>query len=214
MKHNAESRKRAALTRLAAELACGTEARWRTALSDSASVASDTEIEEVLLQSHLFVGFPVVLNAFIVWRERSPGRRQPAEEQEVEAREARGAAGELLCARVYGKAYDRLRVNVRELSLDLDRWMIEDGYGKTLSRPGLEIVTRELCIVALLAAAGHTRQLRSHLRGALNVGATVEAVERAVNTGCDVARETRLGKRPDPDAVLVEWRIIRERIGA
>ena len=211
MASSADAQKLTALTRLAAELAVNTEARWRTALSHAAKVATGIEIEEVLLQSHLFVGFPVVLNAFIVWRELSPNpsrRSVAAIDGDLEARRDAGAD---LCARVYGKAYDRLRSNVRDLSPDLDRWMIEDGYGKTLSRSELEPVMRELCIVALLAAAGHSRQLQSHLQGALNVGATADAVERALETGCDVARETRGAEKGDPAEVLEIWRRLRER---
>lgn len=201
-----------ALTLLAAELACGTEERWPTAMRGAAAVASEAEVEEVLLQSHLFVGFPVVLNAFIAWRELSPSQERSSVEIEGGLK-GRRAAGERLCARVYGTAYDRLRANVRELSVDLDRWMIEDGYGKTLSRPQLGPVARELCIVALLAAAGHMRQLRSHLHGALNVGATAEAVERAVKTGSDVALATVGDQRRDPGEAFDVWRGLRKRAG-
>ncbi len=201
-----------ALTSLAAELAGDSESRWRVALKRAAEAAPVVEIEEVLLQSHLFVGFPVVLNAFMTWRQMQP-RVEADPAPNAAGMEARRVAGEQLCARVYGKAYDRLRENVRELSLDLDRWMIEDGYGKTLSRPGLPPDVRELCVVALLAAAGQRRQLRSHLRGALNVGASPESVEAALLVGCQVAREAMGTEAFDATEVLIEWREIRERIG-
>jgi 4-carboxymuconolactone decarboxylase len=54
--------------------------------------------------------------------------------------------------------------------------MIVEGYGKILSRPGLELRLRELCIVAACVATGQDRQLHSHLHGALNAGATGEEV--------------------------------------
>jgi protein required for attachment to host cells len=50
--------------------------------------------------------------------------------------------------------------------------VVVEGYGKTLSREGLNLQHRELLIVAALAALGWTRQLYSHLRGAMNVGAS------------------------------------------
>ena len=62
----------------------------------------------------------------------------------------------------------------------LDSWMVVEGYGKILSRPGLDLVRRELCIVAACAAAKQDRQLQSHLHGALNVGATAEQVAGAL----------------------------------
>src|SRR5947199_4149212 len=66
--------------------------------------------------------------------------------------------------------YSRLRYNIRALHPLLDHWMISEGYGKVLSRPGLDLARRELCIVAACASTGQDRQLHSHLHGALNVG--------------------------------------------
>jgi 4-carboxymuconolactone decarboxylase len=80
--------------------------------------------------------------------------------------------GEATCAVVYGDSYEKLRKNIRELHPALDEWMILDGYGKVLSRPGVDLRTRELCVVAACAVSGQQRQLHSHLRGALNAGAS------------------------------------------
>jgi 4-carboxymuconolactone decarboxylase len=64
--------------------------------------------------------------------------------------------------------------------------MISDGYGKVLSRPGLDLKTRELCIVAACAAAGQQRQLHSHLHGALNSGATPDEVVATLDALSDL----------------------------
>lgn len=172
----------AALVRLSAALGAGDPSSWRQALREAAGVTDRTAIEETLLQAHLFVGFPIVLEAFVFWRDLEGG--EPAGTVSMDL-ERRREAGEGLCRGVYGKAYERLRDNVRALHPDLDRWMVEEGYGRTLSRPGLRAATRELCIVALLAAAGHDRQLRSHLRGALNLGAGPGQVEAALASGLE-----------------------------
>jgi 4-carboxymuconolactone decarboxylase len=58
--------------------------------------------------------------------------------------------------------------------------MVVEGYGKVLARPGLPLVMRELCIVAILAVTGASKQLYSHLRGALNVGALPADVDTAL----------------------------------
>ena len=58
--------------------------------------------------------------------------------------------------------------------------MIVEGYGKALSRPGLDLGRRELCIVAACAASGQDRQLHSHLHGALNAGVEAEVVRDAL----------------------------------
>ncbi|HVB29999.1 MAG TPA: carboxymuconolactone decarboxylase family protein, partial [Gemmatimonadaceae bacterium] len=54
-------------------------------------------------------------------------------------------------------------------------------YGKVLSRPGLDLARREVCIVAACAAAGQDRQLHSHLHGALNAGVAAPAVTAALD---------------------------------
>jgi 4-carboxymuconolactone decarboxylase len=59
----------------------------------------------------------------------------------------------------------------------LDGWMITEGYGRTLARPGLDLTRRELCTVAQTAVLETHRQLHSHLRGALNAGATFGQIE-------------------------------------
>jgi 4-carboxymuconolactone decarboxylase len=49
-----------------------------------------------------------------------------------------------------------------------------------LSRPGLDLPRRELCIVAACAASGQDRQLHSHLHGSLNVGTAPQVVTEAI----------------------------------
>ena len=62
----------------------------------------------------------------------------------------------------------------------LDAWMLTEGYGRTLSRPGLDLLRRELCVIAQTAVLDTPRQLHSHLRGALNAGGSFETVEAAL----------------------------------
>ena len=88
---------------------------------------------------------------------------------------------------MYGGQYRRLRDNVRRLHPDMERWMVEEGYGKVLGRPGLSVQDRELCIVAQLVVLDVPLQLYSHLRGALNVGAGESAVEAALQVGLEYA---------------------------
>lgn len=170
-------------------------------------------VEEALLQSYLFLGFPAALTALGRWRELS-GRPSTAL-PEADGRAATGGAdtleawrrrGETVCRRIYGENYRKLRDNVARLHPDLDRWMVLEGYGKVLARPGLELVRRELCVVALLAATRWRTQLHSHLRGALNAGATASLVEDALDValaGAGPERERsvrQLWKRIKPEA--------------
>lgn len=165
--------------------------------------ASAVAIEEMILQSYLFVGYPRALQAMATWRELS-GR--PAPSAASEDREVWRSRGEQVCAQVYGGLYHRLRHNVARLHPDLERWMLEEGYGKVLGRPGLELVVRELCIVALLAVQRAPAQLHSHLRGAVNAGAAEEDVTEALMVAAGLA--------PQPGAEALRlWTEVRTRRG-
>lgn len=135
-----------------------------------------TWVEELLLQSYLFCGFPRTLNAMREWR-RASGIPAPVDRGGTDADYgAWRAQGEATCAIVYGESYEKLRHNIARLHPELDEWMIVEGYGKILSRPGLDLRHRELCIVAACVASEQDRQLHSHLHGALNAGAPANEV--------------------------------------
>ncbi|MGZ8398647.1 MAG: carboxymuconolactone decarboxylase family protein, partial [Gemmatimonadales bacterium] len=135
-------------------------------------------VEELLLQSVLMVGYPRALIAFTVWRQRS-GVEAPATDPDQDYGRAAEwtRRGEELCAVVYGDNYRKLRESVRSLHPAIDSWMITEGYGRTLGRPGLALKLRELCTVAQTAVLEAPRQLHSHLRGALNAGATFGQID-------------------------------------
>lgn len=166
-----------ALVRLSGAVALRREPALAEALVEAYEHGVAVEVEEALVQSHLFVGFPAALNALARWRELSD--RPPPEALDDDPR-TRAERGEEVCRRVYGHQYGPLRRNISGLHPDLDRWMVEDGYGKVLARPGLSLPDRELCVTALLAVQGAWAQLHSHLRGALRVGASSEAVHAAL----------------------------------
>ena len=172
-----------ALIRLAAMIAAGSEADIRTELTRAFEDAREEWIEEVILQSYLFAGFPRTLNAAREWR-RVSGRPAPVADdgERLDLAEEWQRKGEKTCATVYGPFYERLRHNIRELHPALDAWMIVEGYGKVLSRPGLDLARRELCIVAACAASRQERQLHSHLHGALHSGASESAITDTLTT--------------------------------
>lgn len=161
------------LVRLASTIAAGDEATVRASMTEAATAVRSAWVEELVLQSYLFAGFPRSLNAAREWR-RITGTAPPESDEAEElwrAGDEWAARGEATCRAVYGAAYERLRRNIRTLHPALDAWMITEGYGKVLSRPGLDLARRELCVIAACAAGGHERQLHAHLHGALNVGA-------------------------------------------
>ena len=82
-----------------------------------------------------------------------------------------------MCRDVYGRAYHKLLVNLRALHPALEDLVLVDAYGKVIGRPGLDLKRRELATVAAIAVLGAAQQLHSHLRGALNTGASPEEVD-------------------------------------
>jgi 4-carboxymuconolactone decarboxylase len=124
------------------------------------------------------VGYPRALIAFTAWRKLGGVEAPPADPDTDYGRAAEWTRrGEELCAVVYGENYGKLRESVRGLHPAIDAWMIVEGYGRTLARAGLELKVRELCTVAQTAVLEAPRQLHSHLRGALNAGATFGQIE-------------------------------------
>ncbi len=141
-------------------------------------------MEEIILQSYLFAGFPRTLNAAREWR-RVAGPAPERDEDSGRSSTRWESDGERTCEIVYGEMYERLRRNIRALHPALDAWMIVDGYGKVLSRPGLDLKRRELCIVAVCGATEQHRQLHSHLHGARHAGATDQEVEEVLDVVAD-----------------------------
>src|SRR3954462_10251297 len=96
---------RHALLTVAAALGTRDAAEVRRALEAARGTADATAVEEVILQSHLFVGFPDALNALGAWREVGGLAAPPASGEDPAGWEARG---ERVCEAVYGANYRKL----------------------------------------------------------------------------------------------------------
>ncbi|MDM0040839.1 carboxymuconolactone decarboxylase family protein [Variovorax sp. J22G21] len=69
--------------------------------------------------------------------------------------------------------------SLADIAPDFARLVIEFPFGDIYSRPGLDLRSREIAVVAALTAMGNAApQLKVHIQGALNVGVTrTEIVE-------------------------------------
>ncbi len=54
------------------------------------------------------------------------------------------------------------------------------AWGDVWQRPGLDLKTRSLITVAMLTALGKQQELKGHVRGALNNGATVHELQEVL----------------------------------
>ena len=60
---------------------------------------------------------------------------------------------------------------LKDIAPDLAEWIIAFSYGDVMSRPGLDLKSRQFATIAALTAMGTAApQLKVHIAGALNVG--------------------------------------------
>jgi 4-carboxymuconolactone decarboxylase len=72
---------------------------------------------------------------------------------------------------VYGEAGENVTKNLKDISPEFARYIIEFPFGEIYSRSGLDLKSREIAIVASLVTMGNaSSQLKVHINGALNVG--------------------------------------------
>ena len=75
---------------------------------------------------------------------------------------------------------DRAEANKTLFDADFQRFITETAWGAVWSRPGLDIRTRHLLTIALLAALGKEHELAMHLRATANTGISPEEVKEVL----------------------------------
>lgn len=178
---------------LAAAIALGDEAATRRAAAAARRGGVTAEaIFEAALMMYLFAGYPrAIIGLAAVARAVGPARK-PLTPGGPGGWEKRGIR---LCRRIYAHTTDRMLENMRALHPALAEWIVWEGYGKVLSRPGLSPAEREACAVASLAALRAWPQLESHARGALRVGLPPAALRRAAGPSPRARRIARAAER-------------------
>ena len=82
---------------------------------------------------------------------------------------------------VDGLAGKNVIEGLRDIAPDFARLLIEFPFGDIYSRPGLDLRTRELIVVAALTAMGNAApQLKVHLHGARNVGCSEQEIVEVI----------------------------------
>ncbi|WP_412028968.1 carboxymuconolactone decarboxylase family protein [Deinococcus yunweiensis] len=73
---------------------------------------------------------------------------------------------------IFGEQHDRILNRLESLDPDLAGHVRDFAYDTVYQHPALDLKTKELIACALLVSLGSPPELRTHLRGALNAGAT------------------------------------------
>jgi len=82
---------------------------------------------------------------------------------------------------VMGDAFvDRAFAGVTPFTAPLQQHITRNAWGDVWQRPGLDLKTRSLVTVAMLTALGRSHELKGHVRGALNNGATVQEIQEVL----------------------------------
>ena len=138
----------------------------------------DREWRETLLQTHLFAGFPRVVAALRILTQAGGLGTPTAEELVLEPDDLE--RGLSLFGAIYGAKRSAVLETIARGHPLLERWVLGHAYGRVLTREGLAPRMRELLAVTCLSAQGLDRQLASHARGAITLGATPDEVAATV----------------------------------
>ena len=67
-----------------------------------------------------------------------------------------------------------------DFTLPIQQYITRNAWGDVWQREGLDLRTRSLITVAILTALGKQHELKGHVRGALNNGATVAEIQEVL----------------------------------
>lgn len=80
-----------------------------------------------------------------------------------------------------GEAGQRVVDSLQDIAPDFARYLIEFPFGDIYSRPGLDLKSREIAVIAALTAMGNAQpQLKVHLQAALNVGVSRDEIVETI----------------------------------
>ncbi|MFC3109763.1 carboxymuconolactone decarboxylase family protein [Undibacterium arcticum] len=74
------------------------------------------------------------------------------------------------------KAFD----NADDFTRPLQEFITRNAWGTVWCREGLDFKTRSFITLAMLTALGRTQELKGHVRGALNNGATIDEIREVL----------------------------------
>jgi len=90
-------------------------------------------------------------------------------------------SGEQVRRQVMGDSFvDKALSNADDFTQPMQDYINEHAWGSTWQRGGIDLKTRSLVTIAMLAALKAPQELKGHVRGALNNGATKEEIQEVL----------------------------------
>lgn len=75
---------------------------------------------------------------------------------------------------------ERALAGASDYTLPMQEFITRNAWGNVWQRPGLDLRSRSLITVAMLAAMGKQHELKGHVRGALNNGVTPDELREVM----------------------------------
>ncbi len=83
--------------------------------------------------------------------------------------------------KVMGDAFvDKAFAGVDAFTAPLQEFVTRNAWGTTWCREGLDLKTRSLLTISMLTALGRAQELKGHVRGAVNNGATMQEIQEVL----------------------------------
>jgi 4-carboxymuconolactone decarboxylase len=82
---------------------------------------------------------------------------------------------------VMGEAFvEKAFANADDFTAPLQEYITRNAWGTVWCRDGLDFKTRSLVTLAMLTALGRSHELKGHVRGALNNGASIDEIREVL----------------------------------
>lgn len=83
--------------------------------------------------------------------------------------------------RVMGEAFvDKAFAGADAFTAPLQEFVTRNAWGTTWCRDGLDLKTRSLLTLSMLTALGRAHEIKGHVRGAINNGATMREIQEVL----------------------------------
>lgn len=75
---------------------------------------------------------------------------------------------------------DKAFASADDFTRPLQDYVTRNAWGTVWCREGLDLKTRSLITLSMLTALGRTQELKGHVRGAINNGATIDEIREVL----------------------------------
>jgi len=162
------------MVQLAAMIACHAVSEYRVMLGAALHVGvTPVETKEIVYQAVPYVGMARVFDFLHATNEvlQSRGIALPLAGQSTTTTETRFAKGLEAQKRIFGERIEDMRAVAPKDQLHIQDFLASNCFGDYYTRGGLDLKTRELLTLSMLAALGGCEvQLAGHVAGNLGVG--------------------------------------------